>query len=104
MAAAPQFKVYNERLEYEAATKSPEAAAAIIAGIGCNGWTIRYGHGVKHIVWTEGVDEGPAGESFDIVAETCWSRIRRAAMERAARHAESIVVGAHVAAEERTQP
>lgn len=75
MAASPRFKVYNSVGEYEAACKSPEAAAAIIAGIGYDGWTIRDGHSFKHVVWTEGAEELPASESFDTVAATIYGRL-----------------------------
>ena len=54
-----------------AATKEPEAAAAIVGFYG-DGSTIRWGH--SKIVWTEGTD-GTACESYDQVAETVYSRI-----------------------------
>lgn len=75
--AAPALKVYNADNEYQAATKSPEAAAAIVAGVGAPGWTIRFGHARKDIVWTEGQEAVPAGESFDIVASTIRDRLVR---------------------------
>jgi hypothetical protein len=70
MAASPKFKVYDNEGIYEAACKSIESAAAIIGGIGCDGWTIRDGH--TRVIWTEGVD-GHAGESCDLVAEHFYS-------------------------------
>ena len=71
MAATPQFKVYASDGRYMAATKEPEAAAAIVGFYG-DGSTIRWGH--SKIVWTEGTD-GTACESYDQVAETVYSRI-----------------------------
>lgn len=72
MAASPQFKVYNARGEYMAATKEPEAAGALISLYG-DGSTIRYGH--TWVLWTEGQEEVPANESYDTVATTVYSRL-----------------------------
>jgi hypothetical protein len=75
MAASPRFKVYDEENRYRASTVDPGDAAMIIVGNGGRaGWTIRDGHAKKATVWTEGRD-GQAGESYDVVAETAWSRI-----------------------------
>jgi hypothetical protein len=75
MASSPRFKVYDADNQYIAATKGPEAAAAIIAGIGGIGWTIRDGHSIHNICWKEGSEEVEAGESYDIVARAVYSRI-----------------------------
>jgi hypothetical protein len=65
------WKIYIEN-EYIATCKYAVDAAMIIAN--CQpGSTIRYGH--HKIVWTEGQEDQPAGESFDHVAEVCISRI-----------------------------
>lgn len=72
MAATPRYKVYTAGGEYVAACKYPEDAAAILAMRG-DGATIRDGHAKSDIVWTEGVD-GQAGESYDQVAESVYTR------------------------------
>lgn len=72
MAASPQWKVYDSYGTYQAATKEVEAAAALMGFYG-DGSTIRYGHGF--ILWTEGQEECPAGESYDTVAETAHVRL-----------------------------
>ena len=72
MASSPQFKVYSPHGQYLAACKYPEDAAAIIALHG-DGAQIRWGH--KFIVWDEGKETCPAGESFDLVSGTVWDRV-----------------------------
>jgi hypothetical protein len=72
MAASPRFKVYSASGEYIAACKFPEAAAAIIAAIGYDGWTIRDGH--RRIVWLEGTETQSASESYDNVAYVVFAR------------------------------
>lgn len=74
MAATPKLKVFNAKGEYIAACKHPEDAAAIV-NIRGDGSTIRDGHGKSDIVWTEGAESKPAGESYDFVAETVFDRI-----------------------------
>lgn len=73
MAASPSWKVYSKDGEYLASFKYPEHAAALVAALGVDGSTIRWGHVLT--VWTEGVD-GHAGESYDAVAERCWKLIQ----------------------------
>jgi hypothetical protein len=71
----PQWKVYTSEGKYEAATKAPETAAAVVAFLG-DGATIRYGHSTRFIVWREGdAGDGFAGESYDTVAETVMTRL-----------------------------
>ena len=72
MAATPKFKVYNPSGEYVAACKHVEDAAAIVA---------LYGHGSRiydqfhrRVLWDEGHEKCPAGESYDIVAEVVYGR------------------------------
>ena len=72
MAASPQFKVYDSIGEYQASTKRPEEAGAVVSLLG-NGATIRHGH--NKIVWHEGQESQPAWESFDFLAETVYNRI-----------------------------
>ncbi len=71
MAAAPRFKVYDSHGEYQAACKEIEAAAALMSVYG-DGSTIRVDH--RLIVWREGYESQPAGESYDFVAETVYQR------------------------------
>jgi len=73
MAGTPLWKVYDAGRQYQAATKQPEQAAAILGGVGGAGWTIRWGHSL--IVWTEGPD-GDSGESYDAVAEMAHYRVK----------------------------
>ena len=72
MAASPQWKVYDQEGTYQAACKEPEAAAALMGFYGY-GATIRLDH--KFVVWTEGVEENLAGESYDAVVETIGHRM-----------------------------
>ncbi len=71
MATSPFWKVYDAAGKYEAACKSPETAAAVVSLLG-HGATIKGGHG--HIVWREGKERISAGDSYDVVAETCHKR------------------------------
>jgi hypothetical protein len=98
----PRFKVYTEDGEYIAATKDPEDAAMVLAGRGRDGWgmTIRDGHRKKDIVYTLGIDQPHAGESYDNddelvetvfaefigVAQLVWQRVK--AMNRPRRSAD----------------
>ena len=75
MAGAPRFKVYNASGEYVAATKFAEDAAALLAGCYGDGATIRDGHRKRDVVWAEGEESQPAGESYDYVAEVVYARI-----------------------------
>lgn len=72
MAGSPTWKVYSGDGEYIAAVKYLEDAAALVAMRG-DGTTIRYQHGV--VIWREGKETQPAGESYDYVAETCRTRV-----------------------------
>lgn len=74
MAAAPQYKVYDSAGQYRAACKDPTDAAILAAALG-DGTTIRNGHSARSIVWTEGAEDQPAGESYDHVAMTIFERI-----------------------------
>ncbi len=74
MASAPQLKIYTRHKEYVGCVKYAEDAAAVV-GLYGDGATIRDGHRVKDIVWTEGVEEQLASESVDFVAEVVYRRI-----------------------------
>ena len=71
MAGAPRFKVFSPTGEYVASCKYPSDAAAIVAAYG-EAAQIRDGHSKKHTLFTNGPD-GDAGESYDAVAEHCFS-------------------------------
>jgi hypothetical protein len=74
MAASPDWKVYDAQGVYQAACKEVEAAAAMMGFYG-DGATIRWGHRI--VVWTEGAEEQPAGESYDEVAALAEQRINQ---------------------------
>lgn len=71
MAASPRWKVYSADIEYRAACKYVEDAAALVAMLG-DGATIRAGH--RRIVWTEGQEAQPAAESYDFVYSVVHKR------------------------------
>ncbi len=71
MARAPKYKIYSAEKEYVACCKRPDDAGAIVALYG-DGATIRLGHNT--VLWCEGNESQPAGESYDYVAEICWAR------------------------------
>lgn len=75
MSGSPKLKVYNQTGEYIGSLKYGEDAAALVAVYG-DGATIRYGHSRAHIVWNEGTESFPAGESYDGVAQLIQERIR----------------------------
>lgn len=85
MASSPKWKVFNPSGEYVAACKLPEDAAAIVAAYG-SGAEIRHGHAKRDTVWQDGVD-GEAAESYDAVAEVCYSKVEARAAARCARFA-----------------
>lgn len=72
MAGTPVFKVYDAQGVYQAACKEIEAAAALMTFYG-EGATIRNGH--SRIVWAEGKETQPAGESYDYVYLKVRTRI-----------------------------
>ena len=69
--ATPIWKIYLGK-EYRAACKYIEDAAALVAFLG-DGATIRYDH--RDIVWTEGAETQPAGESYDHGATVANGRV-----------------------------
>ena len=72
MAQGPQFKVYDADGSYQAACKNTALAAAVVALLG-DGATVRYQH--KRVLWTEGEEDAPAGDSYDLAAETMLGRL-----------------------------
>lgn len=65
MAATPRWKIFDSHGKYQASCHELEAAAALMAFYG-DGSTVRTGHCLRHIVYTEGKD-GLSSESFDSV-------------------------------------
>lgn len=74
--ASPKWKVYDSLGRYEAACKSGEVAAAVVALLG-PGAVIKADHSL--IVWREGKEEISAAESYDTVAATIGFRVIEAA-------------------------
>ncbi len=72
MAEAPPWKVYRGG-KYVAACKHAEDAACLVA---LSGGEVRHGH--KLVVWREGKEEFPAGESYDRAAAVMFERERLA--------------------------
>ncbi len=68
MAGSPDWKVYREK-EYVAAFKYAEDAAAFV---GCMSGEVRYGHNI--VVWREGCESFPAGQSYDQAARIMEQR------------------------------
>jgi hypothetical protein len=86
MAGTPRWKLYNPQGGYVAACKHLEDAACLVALYG-TGATIRDGHSKADVVWTEGAEAFPAGESYDRVAQVAEDRRRK--------RAESAYIRAH---------
>jgi len=80
MGASPRWKVYASG-KYQAACHEIEAAAVLASFYG-NGAQIRAEHSSGWILWTEGAETQPAGESYDFVASTCAERFNQ--LQRAA--------------------
>lgn len=72
MAASPPYKVYNPQGDYIASCKHAEDAACL-AGLNGNGSKIKYER--AFILWTEGSEEIPAGESYDRAAKIMHARL-----------------------------
>lgn len=64
MAKAPHLKIYNSVGDYIGCVKHYEDAACLIASYGA-GAEVRLGHSRKHVLWREGDEGFPAGESYD---------------------------------------
>lgn len=81
MAATHDWKVCNSDGEYVASFKHPSDAASFVGILG-EGATIRHKHARSTVLWTEGKD-GSASESYDEVAERCFSKVRESVKKRA---------------------
>lgn len=78
MAGSPEFKVYNTKHAYVASCKHAEDAAMLAGNYG-DGATVKLNH--REILWEEGKEDQPAGESWDHAAGVMWDR--RAAIQDA---------------------
>lgn len=72
MAGSPKFKIYRDK-EYVGAVKFAEDAAALVGVSGMG--VVKYDH--KHIVWREGSEPFPAGDSWDLAAQYMNYRVAR---------------------------
>lgn len=68
------LKIYSAKGDFLGSLVYAEDAAAVVAlqGVGA---TIRNGHARRNVVWHEGEEDQPAGESYDFVAEVIASRM-----------------------------
>ena len=69
MASSPRWKIYRDG-EYIGCAKYAEDAAVLVA---VSGGLVRDGH--HRIVWREGKEEFPAGESYDRAGAVMRERI-----------------------------
>ena len=70
MAASPDFKIYRYGT-YVAACKHPEDAACLIGMSSAS--VVKYRH--QQVIWREGQEDQPAGDSWDHAAAVMLSRI-----------------------------
>jgi len=73
MAGTPSIKVFDSAGKYQASCHEIEAAACLM-GLYGDGATIRFGHSVADIVWTEGLEGQSAMDSYDHVCEVAETR------------------------------
>ena len=73
MAGSPRWKIFDSEGRYQASAKDVGLAAMIVTFLG-DGATIRDGHSLKSTVWTEGQEDQPAGENYDLAAITIYGR------------------------------
>jgi hypothetical protein len=66
MSGSPKYKIYSASREYVASCKYLEDCAALAALRG-DGTKVLLGHST--VLWIEGMEEIPAGESYDRAAE-----------------------------------
>lgn len=71
MSAAPKYKVYDRHGVYQASVKELEAGAFLML-LYTDGATIRLGH--TQVLWREGSEEQPAGDSYDFCVITAMAR------------------------------
>lgn len=70
------FSVFSVEGKKSSTCKHAEDAGAAVALLG-DGATIRQG---RRVLWTEGAESQPAGESYDHVADVVLSRVEAAFM------------------------
>lgn len=71
MAGSPDFKIYRDK-EYVGCCKYAEDAAALVA---VSGGEVRWGHSSAWVLWREGQEGFPAGESYDSAAQMMRDRL-----------------------------
>lgn len=81
MAASPRFKLFNPEGEYVASFKHAEDAACLLALYG-EGAILRW-RDRRLVLWREGKETQPAGESYDHVADVVHRRLDEARREQA---------------------
>lgn len=79
MASSPIWKVYSSDGEYIGCVKNAEDAACLVALRG-DGAKVRYDH--SFVVWNEGHEDQPAGESYDFAADVMLRRVRERSPRR----------------------
>ena len=70
----PPWKVYTADREYIASVRYPLDAALLVANR--PGYTVRFGHTLKDIVWREGAEAFSAGDSWSKAAEVMVDNLR----------------------------
>lgn len=68
------MKIYTPGGNYAASCNDEGAAAALMAFYG-DGAEIRNGHSKKNVIWREGSEQQPAGESYDFVTYVISERM-----------------------------
>lgn len=68
-----RYSVHNPEGSKVASVDFLEDGACLVALYG-DGATIRYG---RHVLWTEGKEANPAGDSYDAVRDVCQERADR---------------------------
>lgn len=71
MAATPKYKIYDAQGTYQASCKRAEDAACLVAFFG-DGAKIKLSAG--SLLWHEGQENMPAGQSYDNAAEVIHDR------------------------------
>lgn len=66
------LRVYDEDGQHRGSFEHGEDAASFVSFLG-DGATIRFG---TIVLWTEGAESQPAGESYDYVTETIADRLQ----------------------------
>jgi hypothetical protein len=87
MAASPRFKLYTPGRGYVASCSNLEDAAGFVAFLG-EGATVRCGHRVMDVIWTEGTEAQPAGESYDHAAGVMRDRMQVRHLQRVKAHVD----------------